>query len=72
MEREIIIFEHDSRLKFSRLFAEIAGHQMLYINVTQNSVLITRLYVLLLTRMCRGIGMYAYRSVTGISLVIMT
>ena len=23
-------------------------------------------------RMCRGIGMYAYRSVTGISLVIMT
>ena len=23
-------------------------------------------------RMCRGIGMYAYRRVTGISLVIMT
>ena len=66
MEKGIIIFKHDSGLKFSRLFAKFwsptAVHKCDPIIRLINTPL----------RMYRGIGMYAYRSVTGISLVIMT
>ena len=65
MEKGIIVFKHDSRLKFSRLFANwppTAVHKCDSIVRFINTPL----------RMCRGIGIYAYRSVTGISLVIMT
>ena len=63
MEKGIIIFKHDSRLKFSRLFAKLLAPTTLH-----ECDPINRLAL----RMCRGKGMYAYRSVTNILLVIMT
>ena len=45
MEKGISRFKHNSPLTFSRFFCEIAGNQLLCdINLTQYSVLITRLY----------------------------
>ena len=35
MEKRTITFKHNSRSKFSPFFCEIAGHQLLYINVRQ-------------------------------------
>ena len=66
MEKGIIVFKHDSRLKFSRLFAKL-----LATNAVHKCDAIIRLINTPL-RMCRRMGMYAYRSVTTISLVIMT
>ena len=66
MEKRIIIFKHDSRLKFSRVFAKLLAP-----NSVHKCDPIIRL-INTPSRMCRGIGMYAYRRVTGISLVIMT
>ena len=45
MEKAIITSKHNSYLKFSRFFCEIASNQLLCrINLTQYSVLLTRLY----------------------------
>ena len=45
MEKGISTFKHNSPLTFSRFFCEIADNQLLcHINLTQNSVLLTRLY----------------------------
>ena len=66
MEKGIIIFKHDSRVNFSRLFAKLRPPTALYKCDPIIRLINTPL------RMCRGIGMYAYRSVTGILLVIMT
>ena len=66
MEKGIIIFKHNSRLKFSQLFAKCWPPTAL-----RKCDPIIRLINTPL-RMCRRIEMYACRSVTGISLVIMT
>ena len=44
MKKGTIAFKHTSRLKYSRFFCKIVSHQLLCINVTQLSVLLTRLY----------------------------
>ena len=66
MEKGIIIFKHDSRFKFleclQNWWPPTAVHKCEPIIRLINTPL----------RMCHGIGMYAFRSVTGISLVIVT
>ena len=44
IKKGIITFKHYSPWVFSRFFCEIAGNQLLHINVTQYSVVLTRLY----------------------------
>ena len=61
MKKGIMIFKHNSRLKFSR-FKTTALHKCDPIISLTNTPL----------RTSREIGIYAYKSVTGISLVIMT
>ena len=60
------MFKDNSRSKFFRCFAKL-----LATTAVHKCDPIIRLVSTPL-RMCRGIGMYSYRSVTGISLVIMT
>ena len=66
MKRGIIIFKYDSRLSFldclQNCWPPTATHECDPIIRLINTPL----------RMYRGIGMYDYRSVTGLSLVIMT
>ena len=67
MEKGSIKFKHYSRLKFSRLFAKLLATTALHKYDPIIHLITTPL------RMCRGIGMHAYRSVcTGVSLLIMT
>ena len=63
---KVITFEHNSRLKFSPLLAKLWPPTAVHKCDT-----IIRLINTLL-RMCREIGMQAYRIVTGILSVIMT
>ena len=65
MENGIIIFKHNSRLKFSQLFAKCWPPTALHKCDPIIRLINTPL------RMCREIGMYGCKSVTGISLVFM-
>ena len=60
MEKEIIMFNHNSRLKFSRFLQNCWPSTVVHKCDPK-----IRLFNAPL-RMCRGIGMLAYRSVTGI------
>ena len=66
METGTISFKHNSRLKFSGLFAKLRPPTALH----KRDPIIRLINKFL--RMCLGIGMYLHKSVTGISLVIMT
>ena len=65
-EKRIITFKHNSRLKFFRFFAKL-----LPLTAVRKCDAIIRLFSKPL-RMCREIGMQAYRIVTSTSLVIMS
>ena len=60
------MFKDNSRLKVIRFFAKLRATTAVHKCDPIIRLISTPL------RMCRGIGMYAYKSVTGISLVIMT
>ena len=66
MEKEIIMFKDNSRLKFFRLFTNLLATTAVHQCDPTIRLINTPL------RMCRGIRMYAYKSVTSFSLVIMT
>ena len=66
MEKEMIICKHNFRLKFSRSLQNFWPPTALHKCDPLIRLINTPL------RMCRGIRMYAYRSVSSISLVIMT
>ena len=44
VEKEVITFKHNSPLNFFSILCEIADNQLLYNNLTQYSVVVTRLY----------------------------
>ena len=67
MEKIIVTFKHISPLIFFSILCEIAGNQLLYINLTQYSVLLTRLYGCVAEETCKPA-----ESLPGTSLVIMT
>ena len=66
MEKRIITFKHNSRLKFSQFFVILLQPTAMH----KCDALILRIITSL--RMCRGIGMQAQRIVTATSLVIIT